>query len=190
MTDLSQIRVTWSGSPVVGGGVSTFYAVDDPAAVVTALDVFFGSIKSLFPATTSIRVAQSGVVIDSNTGDVTGAWAGGLSTPQTSAAAGGYAAGVGARIRWNTAGIRNGRHVVGSTYLVPLLSIYYDTSGTIDDTAVGGTIRNAINTLLGGAGAQLIIYSRPTAENPNGVEHSITSGECVDKVSWLRTRRT
>jgi len=189
MTTLSQIRVAWSGAPVVGGGVSTFYAVGDPLPVVTALNTFFGAIKAIFPAGTSIRVAQEGNELDSNNGDVTGGWSGGVSSPQLSATAGSYAGGVGVRVNWQTAGITNGRHVHGSTFLVPLVTTYYSADGSIDDTLIGGTLQNAINSLLSTTAGALVIWTRPRATT-SGVEHAITGGSAVDKVSWLRSRRT
>ena len=67
---MAEIRVLWSGAPIVGGGVSTFYTIGDPVDAVGALDTFFGSIKAIFPSGTVIRVQQSGNTLDSNTASV------------------------------------------------------------------------------------------------------------------------
>lgn len=189
MTELSVCRVVWSGQPVTGGGISTFYTLGSGTALNSALNTFFGSIKSLLPAGCQVRPDTGGVKVDSNTGGLTGAWSGGTGSSLISSTAGVWAAGVGARIVWDTAGITNGRRVQGSTYIVPLVGAYYAADGTIDDTLVGGTAQNAINTFLTTMGTNLVVWTRPRATT-SGVEHSVTGGRMLDKVSWLRSRRT
>jgi hypothetical protein len=188
MTDLAVCRVVWGGSPVVGGGVSTFYSVGTGAALSNALGTFYAAFKEITPLGTTMKVDSVGNVIDSNTGVITGAWSGGTGLGMNAATTGTYAAGVGARIKWQTAGITNGRHVAGSTYIVPILGAYYSADGTIADSLVSGTMQTAINNFLTTMGSSLVVWTRPRAST-SGVEHSVTSGSLVDRVSWLRSRR-
>ena len=191
MPTLSRVRVNWIGSAVTGGGVSTFYSTNsDPSALVAALKVFFGSFNGLFPSTMELQYPGSGETIDETSGAVNGAWA--ITPPSNTIGAGGnnYAAGVGCRIRWNTAAITRRRRVRGSTYLVPIVNTLYDTTGTIDNSSLA-LIQGAIPTLLAADSGSIRVYSRPqTTTSNDGAAHPITSGLAVDKVSWLRSRRT
>jgi len=203
MGTVSVVRVSWTGPAVVGGGVNTFYTVGDPVALATALGTLYGVIKNQTPAATFIRVESDGPTYDEADGTVTGAWSGGPTTIHSSSTAGVYAGGVGYRIEWSTAGVTGRRRVKGSTYIVPIVGIYYDSAGTLDDTMVG-TMQTALNTFRAAAGAGAGVWSKPTPlRDPatgavippppwkySGIMHDWTGARVVDKVSWLRSRRT
>lgn len=203
MGTVSRVRVIWGGAPVVGGGVSTFYTVGSPTTLAAAVNTWCGVLKGVLPATTSLRVDDGGETFDESTGAPVGTWSGGSFTPWLSATAGVYAQGVGMRVQWNTAGVTGRRRVKGSTYIVPLVGVYYSSDGTIDDTWLG-TLQTASNALRTAAGAGFGVWSRPTPlRDPvtgdvippppykyGGIMHDITSVTIPDKVSWLRSRRT
>ena len=191
MTSIARVRVEWIGSAVTGGGVSTFYTSNlAPLAFVTALRTFFGSFNGIFPSTMELKYPGSGELVDDTTGAIAGAWA--ITAPGNTIGAGGnnYAAGVGARVRWETGAVTRRRRVRGSTYIVPCVNTAYDTSGTIDNASLA-LIQGAIPTLLAADGGSMRIWTRPrTTTSNDGVAHPVVSGTAVDKVSWLRSRRT
>lgn len=191
MATISRIRVAWVGSAVTGGGVSTFYSANsDPSALVAALRVFFGSFNGIFPSTMELAYPSGGETLDEATGAVNGAWS--MTAPANTIGAGGnnYAAGVGCRVRWNTSAITRRRRVRGSTYIVPIVNTAYVADGTIDNASLA-LIQGAIPTLLAADGGSIRVYSRPlTTTSGDGAAHPITSGTAIDKVSWLRSRRT
>lgn len=188
MANLARVRVAWSGSPVVGPGVSTFYMDEAGSGWTSALQTFFNAIKGVFPSGISWSAGASGDLIDVATGELSGTWVDGAGWTVTSTTAAGYAAGVGARVTWQTGGIRNGRRVQGSTFLCPLAAGQYENDGTISGTTIT-TLTGAATTYLGVTTFQPSIYSRPSAAGA-GIASAVVSHAVPDKVSWLRTRRT
>jgi len=184
---MKRIRVEWSGAAVVGPGVSTFYLADSVTAVGPLL-TFFGSIANKFPAELSWTVPNVGDVIDVTTGELTAGttFTGGGGQVATGTDSR-YAQGVGARIRWSTAAVFNGRRLAGSTFLVPLEGYCYDNTGSLDGTNLS-QMQTAVNTLVGAL--DMLVWHRPTPGGSNGGSASIIAGTIPDKVSTLRSRRT
>lgn len=199
MTIVSRIRVTWSGTPVVGPGVSTFYLESSvtagwPAALVT----LYTSLKNYVPTGVSWTIPNTVDLLDEATGELTGSnTPGGGGTVLSSGGAVDYKPGVGGRLRWGTDGIVGGRRVVGTTFLVPMTS-----QETPNGVIQGGTVA-AINTAMGvyqaTSGITPAVYSRPRpAGVRNGVPvaarsgsiHDITSHSVPVGITWLRSRRT
>lgn len=188
MVDIARVRVAWSGSAIVGGGVSTFYSTGTGSVLADAVETFWDATKSYRPAGASCTIPAEGDVLNSSTGELVGGWSGGPGTSIAGTGAGEYAKGVGARVVWNTNGFTNGRRVRGSTYLVPLVASMFAIDGTINDAVRTNIIgfAEAFRTTMGG---DFVIWTRPTAEHIGGV-NSTTSASCPDTPSWLRTRRT
>jgi hypothetical protein len=88
---------------------------------------------------------------------------------------------------WRTSGLRHGRRVQGSTFIVPLALGSYQSDGTLVDANVT-TIRNAAQTLLGSQALQIL--SKATPGTSDGQANPVISVTVPDKVSWLRSRRT
>jgi len=174
---------------VTGGGVSTFHIVgSDGAPLRAGLITFFNAIKDLFPSVVQWIVPGDGDLLDDNTGEVTGSWSfGGPVTIGGGLPSVGYAQGVGVRIRWDTAGITAGRHVRGSTYLVPISAGVFDADGTVK-VANLTTLQAAATGLRSGLGGALVILTRLTPEH-SGTSHEVISETVVDRVSWLISRR-
>lgn len=182
------MRVTWTGSVVVGGGVSTFYTSLPTSGFKTAVAAFYTAIAGLVPTTLTWAIPSVGDVIDDTNGKITGFWSeSGGTTSVVSTLAGAYANGVGARVVWTSSGIRNGRRVVGSTFIVPLALGSYQSDGTLVDANVT-TIANAANTLRGAV--PLRVFSKPHKGTSDGLSSPVTGSSVPDKVSWLRSRRT
>lgn len=191
MSTLLRSRVIWSGSGVVGPGVSTFY--NDSSATMAnvspALQTFFNAIKSYVPSSVTWRIEDGGDEIDSQTGALVGAWTSGGAFTVAGTGIGNYAAGVGGRINWKTTAIFNGRRLRGSTFICPILTPNYESDGTLSNamvTAIGA----AATTYIGAAGLQPRLWHRPkTKSSADGGAAAISSASMPDAVSWLRSRR-
>lgn len=177
----------WTGSQVVGPSVSSFFfdAADSgyPAAVLGLFD----ALKAHVPTGVQIAVPNTGDVLNDATGDIIGTWTepgGGIITGTGSTA---FILGTGYRIVWTTNGIRNGRHVRGTTFLVPTVSSIFDTSGrlTVAAQTTAMTAASAYLSALGGAGR---VWSRPKG-GANGESNEINGRQVPEQPSWLRSRR-
>lgn len=190
MATLARIRVTWTGSPVVGGGISTFYSSNsDPSAFCTALRTYFASVGASLAAGINIQVPGVGDTIEDTTGELNGSWS--MSTPAvvTTSGSSNWAMGVGIRQTWLTSGITRGRRVKGTTFLVPLGGNLYDGTGSIADATVI-TLNAAATTLRGADSGSMRIFSRPSAPGASdGSSHAVIGNTAVDKVAWLKSRK-
>jgi hypothetical protein len=198
MTNLARLRVTLSGSAVVGPSVLTLYQdaahVGLPAATLTWLN----AIKANFPPSLTFTVPDGGDTILDTNGSLIGTWSDGGGGTVVGTGVGGFLIGTGARVRWGTAGIVGGRRVVGTTFLVPLQGTDFDSSGRLaaaSRTALQ-TPTSAFLTAMGGA---LMIWSRPKAAQPlhvpplparSGSSHAAVSATIPFEPTTLRSRRT
>jgi hypothetical protein len=180
---ISRVRADWSGwsgAPAV----STFYTAAPPtSAQLTAIRTLFFNLANLLPSSIHVQVQNSGQQIDTTTGKAVDSWSGAAQADVVGTGAGNYAAPVGALIRWNTGVFNNGKLLRGKTYLVPLVVGVYGSDGTIQDgniTTANTSIATFITSMAGG----LAIYSRRFQTSVTA-----TSGQIVDKVAVLRSRR-
>lgn len=190
MATLARARVSWNGVGVVGGGISTFYSTDVSMAWITPLRAFFAGAASALPPSVDITMPVSGDLIDSADGALAGSWTTAPSANIVGTGPAPFAGGVGGRVQWTTGGVTRGRRVKGSTFLVPFSNTMYDANGTLDNGLVS-SYATACATLITATGGDLVVWSRPSSPGASdGAAHAILSGRLVDKVSWLRTRRT
>jgi hypothetical protein len=187
MPSIDRLRVAWSGSPVTGPGLSTFYfagGTADPAAV----SALFTACAPYVAAGVTWQVPGAGDQLDVATGSLTGSWSAAGGSTIASSGNAEHAQGVGARIRWRTNGIVNGRRVTGSTFIVPIHRLMFDTDGTL-----AGGIVTALNAAalayVSAVTPDGVIWSRP-APGRAGTSHALTYADLPDAVSWLRSRRT
>lgn len=186
MPNIARIPVVWTGLTALPG-VSVFYWDFSTASDVSELFSFFDTIKNRFPTGLSWQIPGSGDEIDDATGALNGSWlATGSGTVTATGGTSSYAAGVGARVRWRTSGIFNGRRVVGSTFLAPLLGSAFDTDGTIT-SAVLSDLQGAADTLAANGG--VVIWSRPSPGGSNGESNPVVSAQVPDRATALRSRR-
>lgn len=178
--------MSWDG---LGGlpGVSTFY-YPSSAPSLSGLTAFFTAIKALVPSAMSWNIPNSGDTIDMATGELVGGWLGsGGGTVTGTGGSGTYAAGVGARIQWNTLGIVDGRRVRGATFIAPILGSNFDSQGTIASASLT-TLQTAASALAA-SGVAWGIWSRPTPSRA-GTFHATNDAFVPDRVTSLRTRRS
>ena len=188
MANLARVRVVWSGTPVVGGGVSTLYFNEAHSGFIADIGGALTTGKASFPAGVTWSIENTGDLIDVETGALSGSWTDGSNFSTSGTAAGSYSSGVGCRVRWATAGISGKRRVRGSTFLVPLAGASYDTDGTIGASTLT-SLNTAWGSLFTNSEGNLMIYTRPVA-GVGGRAHAATGMTIPDRVSWLRTRRT
>ena len=183
------MRVTWTGGPVIGGGVSTFYLNAPHIGGTSALSTWFGSIANFVPLGVTFAIPNSGDIIDSASGALTGTWTDGTATFVTGLGNAKWVSGTGMRVTWRTAGIRNRRRVTGSTFIVPITAASFDTDGSIDP-AVMTLVNSASSALLGSLSPDFVVWSRPHEGTSDGIASQVQTFFAPDKVSWLRSRRT
>jgi len=189
---MHRVRVTWTGAPVVGPSVSTFYfeelATDAP---ITALKNFFTANILRHPTGIQWTIPSSGDILNETDGSLAGSWsfpgAGGV---VASTGPSNFANGVGYRVQWRTNGIHNERRVIGSTFMVPMEATAFEGAGNI----VAGTItavQTAASAFVTACAGDLVIWSKPKDESTaDGELNAVVSAIMPDKVSWLRSRRT
>lgn len=188
MANLARVRVLWSGSAVVGPGVSTFYFTEAASGFTDDLADLFTVFGSYVPTGVSWSCDSSGDLIDIATGEISGTWTDPSGFVLTAGGTGSFAQGVGTRLVWATNGIRNGRRVRGSTFVCPLGSGVFDSSGDLS-TSVQTALYGAAAALVSARGSTMQIYSRPLPGSP-GQSNTVVAAQVPAAVSWLRTRRT
>lgn len=188
MANLCRVRTEWTGSAVVGGGLSTFYFDEADTGFIAGLNTFWDSLKALIPAGTTLTTHNTGDLVDVATGGISGSWTDGTTSVVNATAAGVYPGGVGARVKWFTNGIVNGKRVRGGTFICPLIGTAFDGTGTINTSPLS-TMQTSANTFLGTGGFTLNIWHRPVSGS-GGSAHAVTYAQVPDAVSWLRSRRT
>lgn len=186
MPTIDRVRVTWSGSPVTGPGLSTFYfngGTADPAAI----SALFTAIAPYVAAGVGWNIPGAGDQLDVASGDLVGSWSAAGGSLIASSGNAEHAQGVGCRIKWLTSGIVNGRRVTGSTFVVPLHRLMYDTDGTLA-AGVVSVVQAAALAYVSAVTPDGVIYSRKT-DDRDGTAHPLTYATLPDAVSWLRSRR-
>lgn len=187
MASILRVPVVWNGLSGLPG-VTVLFWDGGVSSVVTDITDFFDDISDYFPSALSWTIPSSGDSLSDSTGAIDGFWSttGGGTVNGTGGGGAAFPNGVGVRVRWRTGGLRNGRRVVGSTFLTSMLGSAFDTNGTIGSAALGAVQASA--DLLVASGA-LLVWSRPTPGGSDGFSSAVTSAEVPDRVTSLRSRR-
>ena len=192
MTTLYRQEALWQGLAGLTG-FSTFYSTG--AANAAAIRTFFAAIQALIPSPCTIQVSGSGDTIEDSTGTLTGTWS--SAVPALVSCTGtAYAAPAGALVSWTTSTVRRGRILRGRTFIVPLWSGAYTTSGQVAAANVA-TIQAAATALVSAFAGTLVIWGRPIMTKPPappgvdapGTTGVVTGATAQSKVVTLRTRR-
>lgn len=188
MSTLLRFRVTWSGTPVVGTGLTTFYFKSSVASGAAGhIKAFFTATKATFPSGITWTIPNSYDALEDTDGSLL---SGGTSTGGGTETSGGtgvnFVQGAGGRVVWNTDGIFKNRRVRGSTFMVPLVIDYWEGANAISSVATGNWATAA--AALISAQPTLAIWSRPSG-GVIGESNVVTSATIPDKTSWIRSRR-
>lgn len=185
MADVVRVRVEWNGLTGLPG-ISTFY-VGTTDADISELVTFYTAIKGLWTPGLTWTIPNTGDVLDTASGELTGTHIfTGAGSVSSSGTAGDYAAGVGCRVRWLTADVKAGRRVRGTTFLTHFKTNNFDTTGTILAASLT-TIQTAASALVA-SGSPWGVYSRPV-NGAGGSFHAWNAATVPDKVAWLSTRK-
>lgn len=189
MASLKRVRAEWSGSGLVGSGVSTFMFLESGTGLVAAVEAFFDALAGYIPNDVSITIPAAGDIVESTTGELVGAWSEGAVSGTTNGTfIGTYPRGVGTRFVWETEGIVNGRRIKGSTFLVPFGASNFDDGGQLS-AAASALLTGIGNDLIDAAGNTMVVWSRPRPDGDSGYS-VVTSCRVPRNPSWLRTRKT
>jgi len=195
MTELWRYQVVWtgwSGSP----GYTTLFAdaVDAPQGHADAVWNLLGTalsdasgVMNYLPLGVKLTFPAVMERVESSTNDLIGTAA--VTPPSTITGTGSnlYSAASGACITWKTGTFKNGRRIVGRTFLIPLNGLAYDTDGTLGADFLT-KVRSAAATYISAPTSNPIIMSR--AEPPGvGGAAQVIAASIADKTAVLRSRR-
>lgn len=186
----SQYRAIWS-VPGGGTGYSVFHtdtAGDAATAALIAAQIrtFFNSLAPNIPDDVSITFDTEVLDLDL-AGVLINVWAIAAPAAVVGGSSGEYSRAQGVRFDWVTGAIVNGHRLNGRTYIVPVISAVFDSTGLVESgliagfTAVGTAL---INNLNNNAGRSLEVWSRT-----HGVEEDVQSASFPRNGAILRTRR-
>lgn len=193
MANIEKIVCTWTGF-IGAPGYTVFYAKPG-GGMQPFVKSFWTALSTYIPANTTVSTPNNGEVLDEATGKMNGVWSYGTSGTQVMTGTGAYAPQAGALIRWLTGGFDNGRAIRGRTFIVPLTSGQYTTSGVLLTTAQNA-IAAAANTLWSSGGGAMVVWHRPVYNNASppvltrpGFSFPITSSNCSSTIATLTSRR-
>lgn len=189
MANLKRVRCTWTGPGVVGPSVTTFYFTSGATGFPADLQTFFQAIKAGFPDDVIVTVPNTGDLIDETNGHIGSVWtdSGGSTTTGTSSSV--FAQGSGMRVNWVTGGIHNDRRVIGTSFLVPLASVAFDTTGIVSSTHVA-TVQSAASALVSAVTPDMVIWSKPSSEAAaDGESNAVLAAIARSAATQLRSRR-
>lgn len=188
MPTLTRLRVEWSGSAVVGPGLSTFYFETPVAGFQADVAAFFAAVKDRFPTQVSWTIPNTGEEIDAATGDIVGTWTEGAAGLDSGTSSNYWVQGVGASLALRTGSRTNNRPVTGRLFMIPLQNACWDSSGDLD-ASVAADFAAAGAALLAAQTGSWSVWTRPVS-GAGGRASSILSVDMSTKVSTLRSRRT
>lgn len=197
MTELKRVRVAltgFQGAP----GVSTFYFLDTVTAMGSLHDLYAG-LTLWMPNDLHIQVENTGDIIESTTGALTGDWSEAAVTEVVGMDTGAFSAPSGLCINWLTGTVLDGHRVKGKTYMVPLAGVTYDNDGTVRTDALE-TFRAEAAVFRDSQDSSLVVWHRPFPGAPAvpprparaahlGGHALVTNVQVNDKVAVLRSRR-
>lgn len=197
MALLERVRVALTGFPG-GPGVNTFYFLDT-ATALTSLKNMYLSLAGYLPSDVHVQVQNTGDIIESTTGAITGAWQSPPVPEVIGTFTGVYAAPVGFMAGWETSTILDGRRLRGRTFFVPAASNIFNTLGSIGEGYLVG-IRSTVADFQVSQSSSLVIWHRPFAGSPavgtrkarpahSGGVGLVTATRVPAKAVVLRTRR-
>lgn len=197
MAALERVRVAWTGF-AGQPGVSTYYFISAAAAMVP-LKTLCDQMRSKLPTGVTLIIDPAGDVIESTTGQITGAWNGTAQAASVGEVAGSYAAPAGFAMTWLTSGFFSGRRLKGRTYWVPAAGALFDNDGSLNSIAFS-EIAAAAAGFVTASGTNFVVHQRPRAARAatptspaiiarGGGFANVTGSRVTDKVAVLRSRR-
>lgn len=200
---IGELHVTQHGD-IGGNGIARFHfhtpgEIDftpvNAQSAAAALQAFYSTLKASYPSSITIQVESDFKILDALTGQLEGV--GSISTPLPPIVGGGssasYAGGSGGRVNWKTGQVMDGRLMRGCTFIIPLASATYASSGGLLSTTQQ-VLLGAGNKLVADALAAdvpLVVYRRPKAlQTTGGATGEVIAAAVSTTPSALRSRRS
>lgn len=197
MASISRVRTIltgFAGAP----GVCTMYCLD-PATFRPLLRSFWFNVSSEVPTEVNMVIENSGDILDSVSGELTGTWTAGAVDPVQGVNAANHAAPAGAVVNWLTGSVLNGRRLRGRSFIVPLSVSSYDSDGSLAFSSFS-KLQGTADTLVSSAVSNFVVWHRPrlaVAATPTapavvaraGGHAPVSSSRVSDNVAILRSRR-
>lgn len=189
MANLKRVRCSWGGSGTVGPSVTTFYFSSTASGFSAALQTFFQAIKADLPNNCTVTVPNTGDLVRETDGVLQGVWTDSGGSTTTGTDSGAFQRGSGFRIEWVTAGIRNGRRVTGTSFVVPACSLAFDTDGFLG-AATAAAVTTAASALLSSTTPDFLVWSKPHSKAAaDGSSHPVLGVNVPLEPTQLRSRR-
>lgn len=200
------VRTAWSGTSggpgltqhTIRGAGGSFLTATEAGVATAAVRAFWDAIKANLPDEIVLTTSPVVDLYDDQDGELIASEVAATSPNSvtgTSTAA--YSMATGIKMVLQTADIRDGRRVRGSTFIVPASSVAFSSSGTVA-SAARTTITTAGNTLRGSlvtGGMELVVWSRKREAVVGGLPErlgasfTVTGIETSEKTAVLRGRR-
>jgi len=151
------------------------------------------------PPSFTLVVPNSGRLINEVDGKMTGVWSNGVQTSTVGTGTGTYAPASGGQIKWDTNEFKHGHRVQGLSYMVPLMSAQFTTTGVLLSTFCN-TMQAAAAQMIVNMAQSFVIWSRPVfvkdadgkptdvIDRP-GSMHKVSTATVPNKSVVLRGRR-
>lgn len=206
MASVATISATMVGPGIAHGltrlsFVNAGSTVPSPADVGTAMTEFIGFWTGVAPnivAGVTIDPVNAAVVRDVATGlttdEVTGTGLpAGVTGTDTS---GEFVSGTGCRVDWRTGVRRGSREVRGSTFVIPMGALQFNSAGNVATAAITNivTMANGMLAAIVAAGLIPVVYGRPLPATRHhgplaGITAAIIAGDVGTTPAFLRRRR-
>lgn len=190
---ITRITAQWTGFRGAPGYSNFFFdgalsTEGGVAAAAVAVRGFFQAIREQLPSGSRIDVQATADIIDEASGQITSVVDFAQPAQVLGSSTGSYSAATGAVVNWNTQDYVNGRRVRGRTFIVPLASGSFDSSGDIAGATLT-TLRTAADALVTATlDAPLCVWHRPVG-GAGGSSHVVSSATVPDLGAVLRSRR-
>jgi len=200
MAQMAKVTINWTGFPGAPGFTNLYFkditggAAIDQATVdsaVTKTDAWLSAWKASIPNSVTTGVDPNVEAIEETTGQLQGFWTGTPAAASVGTGGTAYSAPSGAVVSWFTSTVRNGRRILGRSFMVPLSTTAYETDGTLVASKIA-TWNTASAALIGvGDPAEFGIWSRPSASPGGDGEWAlVTNHRIPDMAAILTSRRS
>lgn len=167
--------------------------------VMGSLHTFWTSLAGSLPTDVTIHLEAAGDVINEVNGELTGAYSFTPLADITGTSSSTYVAPAGAIASWETGTILDGRRLRGRTFVVPIASPNYTTSGSLLSSFVV-ELQDAAAALISDEADNFVVWHRPFAgraavgDRPAKPAHDgghgvVTSARVPTRAAVLRSRR-
>lgn len=176
MPSLYEIKTFWTAenSP---GGESIMYFRDGTATVENLrfrLEEMYSACATRFDNQTTWTIAQSGNVVDEETGTLVDEWANAVDFSGAGSSSGQPVPNQAQLlIRWNPQAIVNGRRLKGRTYIPGLSSLTMDAGQVIAGAVTD--FQTAAQDFLDEVNGQFVVWHRPTGGTGGRAESAVTA---------------